>query len=342
MGMLFSIIVPVYNAEAFLKKTVESILRQTCNDYEIILIDDGSADNSWHIMEHYEAENPKIRCFTQPNRGVSSTRNRGIGLAQGDYIIFVDADDEIHPGMLEILRETLQNCPADVVAFNAYRMDIDSNVIGKMTVPFQEKTLCLRTEQDKRCLYDALASDRAFGFACNFAAKSELLLSIRFPEDMILCEDLVFDIEMYEKAKTVVCLPDYLYYYRNNPAGAVNSFNFRKLDDLKKVYSAKITLLERHGLEENRGAVLRFFMTCLVDFYCSIIENKELAQQYCARIVADEFVLNRLGEYRGRPVKGNTNLDVIFGAPIKRAYLRRKTLLKRKVRRLVRALLGKK
>ena len=235
--MLFSVVVPVYNGESFLEKTIQSVLDQTHTNWELILIDDGSKDGSYSLMERYGAQDARIQCLTQENRGVSYTRNRGIDLATGDYILFVDADDEIAPNTLETIYGALKETPADVVSFNAFRMDVKSKATGVFTMPLAEKSLYLQTEQEKReYIYNALASNKPFGLAWNFAARRELLSDIRFSEDMVLCEDLIFDIQMYQKAKAVVCLPDYLYYYRDNPAGAVNTFNFRKFSDLKIAY----------------------------------------------------------------------------------------------------------
>lgn len=100
----FSIIIPVYRVEEYLEKCVDSILAQTCQDFELLLIDDGSPDGSGAICDRYAASHPnQVRALHQPNGGAGAARNRGIELAQGDYLLFVDGDDWLAPNLLEDL-----------------------------------------------------------------------------------------------------------------------------------------------------------------------------------------------------------------------------------------------
>ena len=334
--MLFSVVVPVYNGESFLEKTIQSVLDQTHTNWELILIDDGSKDGSYSLMERYGAQDARIQCLTQENRGVSYTRNRGIDLATGDYILFVDADDEIAPNTLETIYGALKETPADVVSFNAFRMDVKSKATGVFTMPLAEKSLYLQTEQEKReYIYNALASNKPFGLTWNFAARRELLSDIRFSEDMVLCEDLIFDIQMYQKAKAVVCLPDYLYYYRDNPSGCVNTFNFRKLADLKTAYEAKTELIRRYDLEENRAIVLGFYVDSIINFYYSVLENRPLAEKYRLTVLQDPYICERVQEYKTLGLPQKHALDLLFGSDAKRFSLRAKILTKRKLRKCV-------
>ena len=106
--MLFSIIVPVYNSEKFIRKCLDSILAQTFNDFEVIIIDDGSTDNSSKIFETYSKEDSRIQIYHFENAGVSISRRRGISLAQGEYLVFVDSDDTIYPELLEQVSSTIK------------------------------------------------------------------------------------------------------------------------------------------------------------------------------------------------------------------------------------------
>ena len=97
-----SVIVPVYNVEQYLPRCIESILAQTYNDFELLLINDGSSDNSGNICDEYAKNNSRVRVFHKENGGVSSARNMGLDNAQGEYVVFVDSDDFIRNKYLEI------------------------------------------------------------------------------------------------------------------------------------------------------------------------------------------------------------------------------------------------
>jgi glycosyltransferase involved in cell wall biosynthesis len=120
--MTYSIIVPIYNAGKYLHSCIDSILAQTDADYELILVDDGSQDFSGEICDTYAAADDRIKVFHQKNKGVVSARNKGIAMAQGDYICYVDADDRVEPRMLEKLRAYLKKYhEPDMLFFQANR-----------------------------------------------------------------------------------------------------------------------------------------------------------------------------------------------------------------------------
>ncbi len=119
MEPLVSIIVPVYKAEKFLKRCIDSILASTYGNYEIILVDDGSPDQCGSICDQYAVIDSRIKVFHQKNSGVSAARNRALKVAQGEYILFVDADDYISPDLLRFSISCMKKQKADILAFNA-------------------------------------------------------------------------------------------------------------------------------------------------------------------------------------------------------------------------------
>lgn len=128
-----SIVVPVYNTELYLKKCIDSLLNQTFVDIEIIAIDDGSSDKSGNILDGYQKNYPeKVRVYHQDNQGISAVRNRGISLAQGKYIAFVDSDDSIHPGFCEMMIQKIEAGNLDIVTCDYFE------VRGK-----EKKRICL-------------------------------------------------------------------------------------------------------------------------------------------------------------------------------------------------------
>ena len=116
----FSLIVPVYRIEEYLPKCIDSVLAQTCQDFELLLIDDGSPDGCGKICDDYAARHPdRIRAVHQPNGGAGAARNHGIRLSHGEYLLFVDGDDYLSPDFLAALTEVIEKTPADLVLFGA-------------------------------------------------------------------------------------------------------------------------------------------------------------------------------------------------------------------------------
>ncbi len=121
---LVSIIVPVYNVEKHIEKCINSLINQTYQNIEIILINDGSKDSSFHVCQHIALTTPKIHLFTQENTGVAYTRNKGISLSHGDYIFFVDSDDFVEPDCIEQFVNKLSESDYDIImAKHAYLCD---------------------------------------------------------------------------------------------------------------------------------------------------------------------------------------------------------------------------
>lgn len=126
---LVSIIIPVYNSENYIGKCIESILAQTYKNYEIILINDGSKDNSLDILKEYEKQNGKIKIYNQSNCGVANTRNNGIQYSSGEYIMFIDNDDYISPDYIEIFINEINKNDYDIVIGGYKRINTKEKIL---------------------------------------------------------------------------------------------------------------------------------------------------------------------------------------------------------------------
>lgn len=122
----FSLIIPAYNVEKYIKKCLDSVLNQTYNDYEIIIINDGSTDNTSKLLESYKSSK-KIKIINQENKGLSNARNTGVSNAKGDYILFIDSDDFIEKELLEILNKTIKD--EDLIRFQIRILDETNKII---------------------------------------------------------------------------------------------------------------------------------------------------------------------------------------------------------------------
>ena len=193
--MKLSVIVPVYKAEAYLNECVDSLLGQTLRDMEIILVDDGSPDRSGAIMADYAARYPgRVRCLTLENGGQGRARNRGMELARGEYLGFVDSDDYVLPEMYETLCRAADETGADIVdcCIEAFYPD------GRRET--------LRTWRDGRPI-------AAAGSACNKLFRRAFVGDTRFPEGLKY-EDFGFTALLLLRSEKTVHLPDAPYLYR--------------------------------------------------------------------------------------------------------------------------------
>lgn len=172
--MKLSIIVPVYNVEAFLNKCVDSLLSQDlpADEYEIIIVDDGSTDSSGALCDTFAAEHGNIRVIHQQNRGLSGARNAGIPVASGDYVMFVDSDDFLCPNVLGTLVGLMESKELDILRFNYQNVNMDGAVFepNKYVKPFVDYS-------DEVCDGETFLNER-LGYACyawQFLVKASIL-----------------------------------------------------------------------------------------------------------------------------------------------------------------------
>ena len=214
--MKVSVIVPVYNASEFLDDCLQSILSQTYEDLEIILIEDGSPDNSGEICDRYKEKDDRILVVHQNNQGVSNARNKGIDLASGQLLTFVDSDDTIDRDMIRTLYDDLMESQADIAicsyrTFNGDRAE-DIGNSGKKYVFSKEEAI------------ENLIAGRYFiGGLCTKLYKADVIQNIRLKEGIRINEDVLMNFYVFENAENVLFHDACLYNYRANVKGATNS-----------------------------------------------------------------------------------------------------------------------
>lgn len=215
----FSIIIPAYNAAKALPHLIQSIEKQTYAPYEVLFINDCSTDDTAMILDDL-AKDPGHqgwRAYHQPkNAGVSACRNKGIGLASGDYILFIDADDWIEPNLLEKVAFYLQNQMPDVLAFGVFEdyLDQEQSVYYSNTHTL-EKRLAGESVDFAKMIYE-LERETLYGYPWNKVYRTSLLQEnhIQFPA-MSFSEDFFFNAEVYDYATSAMTIPEVLYHYQN-------------------------------------------------------------------------------------------------------------------------------
>lgn len=226
MNPRLSIIVPVYNAELFIDRCVDSILRQTFSDFELILVDDGSRDKSLFKCEQWSINDSRVRVFHKENGGVSSARNMGLESARGEWIAFVDSDDWIALDMYELMMDKADKCQSDVVMCDInmfWGHEVSSIVQERCIVPSNHK---LNT------LYDYILS--SWTCAYNIVAKKSLYddFTLRFPNGIAYCEDFHLTVRLLFHSTSIAKVNKALYFYnRINESSAMNNLNAKMQSD---------------------------------------------------------------------------------------------------------------
>lgn len=214
--MKYSIVIPAYNSEKTLEATIESIFACGFEDYEIILVDDGSIDQTPAICEQFAEKYPNIRSLHQPNKGVSAARNSGLQYAAGEYIWFVDADDQIRP----LPSAAMENCNGQLPDIILFGLEIQSYRKGKyIGTDFQkmQERLYLSANQLGTWFYDLFVHNY-LSSSCNKLFRRRLLLEhhIQFDVSLTNYEDLAFSLQALSVSKQITILPDALYIYKTD------------------------------------------------------------------------------------------------------------------------------
>lgn len=222
-----SVIIPVYQAECYLSRCMESVRHQTWKDYEMILVDDGSTDSSGRLCDGYMCSDQRVRVIHQRNQGLSAARNAGISNAKGQWIAFVDADDAVSPWYLERLYQAAsrQNCEIAQCGFEPFYRQMPLTDLGDDRCEvFSGEEMQQRIYSPKRQIY--LESTVSW----NKLYRKELFEKISFPEGKIH-EDEAVSYRLYAKAKRVAVLSVRLYWYYQNHEGIMGQkMNVRRLD----------------------------------------------------------------------------------------------------------------
>ena len=212
LNSLISIIIPIFNAEKFLKKCLESVIKQSYMKIEIILVNDGSTDNSIDICLEYANKDKRIRVFNQDNKGGAAARNLGIKKANGDYIAFVDSDDFINKKYIELLYHNMvkYNAQLSVCGYNIVQENDDFD--NKLDENINIETF------DKSEAYGKLLDNNCGGyFGGKLFSKNKIYeMQMYINEEIYICEDFEFVARYLDKCDKLVFQNIKLYYYYKN------------------------------------------------------------------------------------------------------------------------------
>lgn len=238
---LISVIIPVYNAEKYISRCLESILCNTYKNLEVICVDDGSTDLSVNICNEFALRDCRIKIIQKPNGGAASARNIGIEMASGDFIAFVDSDDYVHSAYFSIMMEALENDSADIVLCN-YICVNDNSDFPKKKMPYQSSAISRE---------DLMSKHGMKSFVWGRIYTKSIIGEVRFNEN-IKVEDAVFNASLMQKNADVrivfVDLQLYAYYQRED--SLMNSFGTDAYSELSLFYF-ECAILESNPVMKN-------------------------------------------------------------------------------------------
>ena len=247
---LISIIIPVFNVRPYLEKALESVIRQTYSHLEIIVIDDGSTDGSGVICDEFAKRDERIKVVHQQNRGLSSARNAGLDIMNGEAVAFLDPDDSYHPDYIKVMAEAMENENADIVVCKYTVHDADKSLIRtrKETAHPSIKAGTYRRTEALQALVDGTIN----GAVWNKLYRNGLGENIRFPNGHNY-EDIDATLKVFDICSSVVVLNQPLYHYLKRPGSITDTVSEANLRD----YSLARSHFEEY-VSTNTPAVFSF------------------------------------------------------------------------------------
>lgn len=219
---VISVIIPAYNAQEYLRDCLESVLAQSFQDYEVIVVNDGSTDRTLAIAERYAEKDSRIRVLTTSNQGVSCARNHGIDMAKGEWITFLDSDDGLCQAALEKLLSVASHHGCSIVKGEWTR-----NACCKNSAHSGSASVLSADRAIEMLLYQTKSHSSSWATLY----RRELFECVRFTPGLWY-EDLELFYRVFLQADSIAFIPDVVYFYRDNPSSFLNRFSPRRLDAL--------------------------------------------------------------------------------------------------------------
>lgn len=243
-----SIIIPVYNVELYLSKCLDSILVQTFTDFEVLLIDDGSTDNSAALCDSYAEKDDRFRCFHKENGGHTSARQTGLQHAAGTYITFVDSDDWVDPGMYQKMCSVAKDTGADTVCCNYIAATPNGDI--KCRSSFQEglyRKAQLEEEVYPRMIYSGTYF--TYGEApslCNKMFRKNLLEKNLYnvPRSVKIGEDALASYVCLLESSAVYFCEEYFYYYRSSASSLTHNMDEKRLSENRTLFDMLLHIID--------------------------------------------------------------------------------------------------
>lgn len=304
-----SLIIPVYNVGGvFLEKCLKSAVTQDYTNLEVVIVDDGSTDNSLGICEKIAKENKNVKLLIQENRGVSAARNNGIDHASGDFCCFVDSDDYIEPNYISKMVAFMSQPNIDLVCCGCYRENLDGSIL------WERKRDKLSYYDNKSTIINLYSSDGFCGWPWNKLFRMSIIndYHIRFPKDIKYCEDEVFCMNYILHIHKSCYIPDILYHYMVNDNSVnlqmINKkvFNYQSLDRLR-ADEIMLNVINKHYTNDVVKILkARIFLSTIMTMnkFIACYNNDKATLNVLRRKLVKYLPYYLLSKYHKKTVKG--------------------------------------
>ncbi len=310
-----SIIVPVYNAEAYIHTCIQSVINQSFTDWELILVDDGSTDGSGLICDKYAREDPRIQVIHKPNGGVSRARNDGVCAASGVYVTFLDSDDRIEPDMLEAFHRAITEHQADCVV-SGLTYDFEETWESRL---YTVEEGYLEIPKDLNGRYRELCDNRILN--CHYAKlyRKDILdrHRIRMAEEFSILEDGMYVLDYLSCCRSAYCLPTAPYHYRQVVGQSLMKRYHPNALEAWEAYAIRYSTLTRHLDEPNTRHAFATLFRNFHGFLTQIYARSGLsAREQYGTLKAYVSKIHELKFFRDLPTPpdGNAKKKLLFFA----------------------------
>lgn len=294
-----SVIVPVYNTEKYLRACLESLAAQNLDDIEVIVVNDGSTDGSPAIAEEFAEKYSWFRVFSTENRGAGHARNYGAKMSQGEYLAFVDSDDEVEPDYCRTMYEKAVRDDNDVVMCGVDHVELRGRRIQHVTYPnkFWE-------EDNFRFSDHAYLLPRLNGGVWNKLVRRDLFFKTQLPENLRYSEDRVYTVKVFCLADNIGTVRAILYHYYHTHDGiTTRAFNPARLDRIDSLEQIR-SFMEENGFLDTFRLELEWFFVLVIDRFPTKILTKDDTNWYvrlCHTQRAHEFLRQYCPHWRKNP-----------------------------------------
>ncbi|WP_312884131.1 glycosyltransferase family 2 protein [Clostridium psychrophilum] len=305
-----SIIIPVYNVQEYLRECLDSVIKQTINNKEIIVINDGSTDKCYEILKEYKKKFPEIIIINQENRGISETRNVGLEAAKGEYIAFVDSDDFIKLDMFEKMYKAAIREKSDIVICNyiLYKempsiQNTDKQNDAKKENGAQGADTQVAEETNKEGYVYKIEALKMFllndikGYLWNKLQKRELFTKnkISFP-NFVVCEDTPVSFLLLANSKKIYSMKEPLYYYRQRESSLTTTFSIKAMKDLMsgcyimRDYIMKDPILTKKLIDYYRVYLIKTLWVIHNKYWIQYFETKDKSKYIDFKKIVDSEI----------------------------------------------------
>lgn len=302
MNDLISVIIPVYNAEKYIESCLNAVLGQSYENIEVIVINDGSTDNSLKIIK--KLKDKRLKIIDRENCGAAYCRYQGAKIAKGKYIIFIDADDYIKPSYIKILHEQISKNKVDIVRCHFIKYKNGKGINEKSII---DEDKIFKKANYEPFIYDLLYNSIYFNSMCKQIINADILKNISIKNyDINYGEDVLYEMQIINNSKSIMIINDYLYFYRQNE----NSITYTK--DLKIIKQKLLSICKLHQIQleniknskiKNKNKYYNFvankFLKTLYLQYCNLIKyskNEEKTIKEIYNLESTNKLLNNLNK----------------------------------------------